>query len=85
LAIPNTAALIKGGPNPETAGKLMEFLLGETLERMLVESDSHNSPVHASVAEAYPAYAIVHALKVDYERVAAYLPEAIEAAREILP
>jgi iron(III) transport system substrate-binding protein len=85
LAIPNTAALVRGGPHPETASKLMEFLLGETLERMLVQSDSHNSPVHASVASEYEQYAIPHALEVDYERVAAYLPEAIEAAREILP
>jgi len=85
LAIPNTAALVRGGPYPETASKLMEFLLGETLERMLVQSDSHNSPVHASVAAEYEQYAIPHALKVDYERVAGHLPEAIEAAREMLP
>ncbi len=44
LTIPNTAALIKGGPHPENARVLMQFLLSPELERMLVESDSHNSP-----------------------------------------
>ena len=84
LAIPNTAALVKGGPNPENAEILMRFLLSEALERRLVESDSHNSPLHAEVAGEYPQYAIPHPLRVDYGRVADFLPEAIQAAREIL-
>jgi len=85
LAIPNTAALIKGGPNPENAKVLMHFLLGEELERLLVQSDSHNSPTHATVAQEYPQYAIPRPLRVDYGRVADFLPVAIEAAGEILP
>jgi iron(III) transport system substrate-binding protein len=84
LVIPNTAALVKGGPHPEAAARLMSFLLGETVERMLAESDSHNSPVHASVAAEYGAYAIARPLTVDYEHVARYLPEAIKTAGEIL-
>jgi iron(III) transport system substrate-binding protein len=84
LAIPNTAALIKGGPHPEAAQRLMQFLLSETLERMLVESDSHNSPIHPDVASQYDRYAIAHPLGIDYERVADFLPAAIETAREIL-
>jgi len=84
LAIPNTAALIKGGPHPGAAQKLMQFLLSETLERMLLESDSHNSPVHEVVASGYEQYAISHPLTIDYERVADFLPVAIETAREIL-
>jgi len=84
LAIPNTAALVKEGPNPQNAGVLMRFLLSEALERRLVESDSHNSPLHAKVAAEYPQYAIPYPLRVDYGRVADFLPEAIQAAREIL-
>jgi iron(III) transport system substrate-binding protein len=84
LAIPNTAALVKGGPNPESARVLMRFLLSEELERRLVESDSHNSPLHVEVAAEYPQYAIGHPLRVDYSRVADFLPEAIQTAREIL-
>ncbi len=84
LAIPNTAALIKGGPNPGAAQKLMRFLLSESLERMLVESDSHNSPIHETLAAEFAQYAIENPLLIDYERVADHLPEAIAAGREIL-
>ena len=84
LAIPNTAALIKGGPHPENARLLVRFLLSEELEEMLVQSDSHNSPVHEEIAQKYPRYAIPKPLGVDYARVAGFLPEAIKTAREIL-
>jgi iron(III) transport system substrate-binding protein len=84
LAIPNTAAMIKGGSHSEAAKRLMQFLLGEEIERLLVESDSHNSPVHESVAQKYPQYAISRALNLDYGRIADFLPEAIKSAEEIL-
>jgi iron(III) transport system substrate-binding protein len=58
LTIPNTAAVIKGGPNPTEAAALMEFLLSEKLEIMLAESDSHNSPIHADLQERFKEYAI---------------------------
>ncbi len=83
LAIPNTAAMIKSGPHPEAAKKLMQFLLSEELERLLAESDSHNSPVRSSVAQKYPQYAIPHALNLGYGRVADFLPVAIESAEGI--
>jgi iron(III) transport system substrate-binding protein len=84
LAIPNTAALIKGGHHRENARILMRFLLSGELEEILAASDSHNSPLHADVAQRYPQYAIPQPLAVDYGRVAAFLPEAIRMAREIL-
>jgi iron(III) transport system substrate-binding protein len=84
LAIPNTAAMIKGGPHAEMAKALMQFLLGEELERLLVESDSHNSPIHASVAQTYPQYAIPRPLSLDYGRIADFLPAAVETSREVL-
>ncbi len=84
LAIPNTAALIKGRPHSEAAEALMRFLLSEELERRLVKSDSHNSPIRASVAQEYPQYAIPNPLPVDYGRVADFLPTAIAVARETL-
>jgi len=84
LAIPNTAAVIKGAPHPEEAKELMDFLLSEKLEQMLAESDSHNSPIRPSLADRYKAYKIPKALDVDYARVADELPRAIQSAREIL-
>ena len=84
LAIPNTAAVIKGAPHPEEAKELMNFLLSERLEEMLVQSDSHNFPVHPALAGQYRSYAIPKALEIDYGRVADRLPKAIETAGRIL-
>jgi len=84
LVIPNTAAVIKGAPHPEEAKELMEFLLSEKLERLLVLSDSHNTPIHASLAEQFKLYAIRKPLGIDYEEVADQLPTAIQTAREVL-
>jgi len=84
LAIPNTAALIKGAGNPEEAEELMEFLLSEQLEQMLAGSDSHNCPIRPALAEQFKMYAVPKPLGVDYEKVADNLPMAIRAAREVL-
>ena len=84
LVIPNTVALIKDGPHPELAKQLMEFLLSERCEQMLAESDSHNAPVHASLAEQFRMYAISKPLGVDYRKVADQLPIAIKTAGETL-
>jgi iron(III) transport system substrate-binding protein len=84
LVIPNTAAVIKGAGHPEEAKELMEFLLSEQLEEMLVISDSHNCPIHPSLAERFKSYAIGRPLSVGYERIADQLPTAIRTAREIL-
>ena len=84
LVIPNTVALIKGAPHPEAARRLMAFLLGEDVERMLAASDAHTTPVHESVAKEFPAYAIPDRLPVDYAKVADMLPAAIETATKIL-
>ena len=84
LLIPNTAALIKGGPNPQNARKLMEFLLSEKTERMLAESVSHNIPVRSSLAKDYPEYAIEDPLRVDYRAVSRARSKAVELAMKAL-
>jgi len=84
LAIPNTAALIKGAGNPEEAEELMEFLLSEQLEKMLLSSDSHNCPIRPALAEQFKMYVIPKPLVIDYEKVADNLPLAIRTAKEVL-
>jgi iron(III) transport system substrate-binding protein len=84
LTIPNTAALIKGGGNPEEAGELMEFLLSEQLEKLLLSSDSHNCPIRPALAEQFGRYVIPKPLGVDYEKIADNLAAAIRTAREVL-
>jgi iron(III) transport system substrate-binding protein len=84
LAIPNTAAIVKGAPHRLQAEKLMQFLLSERCEEILVQSDSHNTPIHNKLARKYQQYEIGKALKLDYEKIAEQLPDAIRLAREIL-
>lgn len=82
LVIPNTVAIVRGGPNSVAAGKLVEFLLSEDVERMLVESDSHNTPIRPSLAEQFPKYAIDKRLEIDYGRVEAMLTQALRSGLE---
>lgn len=84
LTIPNTVAVIKGSPHTEEGLELLGFLLSERVERMLAGSDSHNTPVQASVAAEFSQYAIPKPLDIDYEKVADELPTAISVAWEAL-
>ena len=84
LTIPNTAALIKGGENPEEAEQLMEFLLSEQLENLLLSSDSHNCPIRPVLAEQFKRYIIPKSLGVDYDKIADNLTAAVRTAREVL-
>ena len=84
LTIPNTAAVIKGGPHLEETKVLMDFLLSKQVEQMLARSDSHNSPIHPSLTRQFEEYVISKPLDVDYEKIADHLPTAIRTAREIL-
>ncbi|MBN1817169.1 MAG: extracellular solute-binding protein [Sedimentisphaerales bacterium] len=84
LAIPNTCAVLKAAPHPATASMLMEFLLVGGAERMLLESDSHNWPVGFEPGPEFASYAIANPIAVDYGKVAAMMPQAKQAAREIL-
>jgi len=54
LVIPNTVALIKGGPHPEEADRLAAFLLSPEVERLLASSRSRNTPTLPAVASEYP-------------------------------
>ena len=84
LLIPNTVALVAGGPNPAQASALVDFLLSEQVERMLAGSVSHNVPVRAAVAADYSDYAVPDPLKVNLAHVAAAMPGAIDEAMRLL-
>ena len=80
LLIPNTVARVKGGPNPQPAAKLIDFLLSEQVERMLAESVSHNIPLRPDLAESFPQIAVPDPLAVEYSIAAAMRPQAISQA-----
>ncbi len=84
LLIPNTVARVMGGPNPREAAVLIDFLLGEQVERLLAGSVSHNVPVHAAVAAEFPEYAVPDPLEVSLPRSAAAMPGAIDLAMRYL-
>ena len=52
--------------------------------RKLAMSDSHNSPIHASLYQTFNQYRLEKPLKLSYAHVADALPEALKAVRETL-
>ncbi len=51
LFIPNTLAMVKGGPNPEAAKKLIEYLLSPEVEIALARAKSAQIPLNPQVNE----------------------------------
>lgn len=49
LFIPNTLAIIKNGPHPEQARKLVDYLLSPAIEARLAASDSAQIPLNPDV------------------------------------
>ena len=49
LFIPNTVAIIRGGPNPAGAHRLIDFLLNAEVEKKLAESESKTTPMPLAV------------------------------------
>src|SRR5258708_38441576 len=54
LFIPNTMAIIRGGPHPEGARKLVDYLLSPEVEARVAESESHQSPMNSTVHANLP-------------------------------
>lgn len=49
LFIPNTLAIIKGGPNPDAAKKLVDYLLSAKVETALAEGPSAQIPLNKNL------------------------------------
>src|SRR5439155_8131154 len=54
LFIPNTAALIKDGPNPDGGRKLIDYLLSPEVEQKLALGPSRQIPLNPAVKAALP-------------------------------
>ncbi|MHC4470921.1 MAG: extracellular solute-binding protein [Planctomycetota bacterium] len=72
LVIPNSIALIEGGPNPENGKKLIDYVLSGKVEEKLAASASAQMPVRKSVPrpEYVKSAEELVTLKVDWEMVA---------------
>lgn len=76
LVIPNTLALIKGGPNPEAARKLIDYLLSPEVELALSRSPSAQIPLHPGVSGLPPTvteFAAAKKFQPDYAAAAGQL------------
>jgi iron(III) transport system substrate-binding protein len=74
LFIPNTVAIIRNGPNPDIARKLVDYLLSPEVEEMLALGKSRQIPLNPKVKVSMPAAMApalrVRAMPVDFARAA---------------
>jgi iron(III) transport system substrate-binding protein len=84
LFIPNTVAIIKGGPHPEAARKLVDYLLTPAVETKLAEGASVQIPlnprVHAKLRVETPE--TIRAMQVDFAKAADKWDAAAKFLRE---
>lgn len=84
LVIPNTVALVKNGPNPEDARKVIDYLLGPETERKLAESPSMQIPLGAKATAPHgvPVLTDIRAMDVTFDDIAAHFEEAAAFVRD---
>jgi len=82
--VPNVAVLIKGGPHPEEAKRLIEYLLSRNTERRLAIADCAQIPVHPGVDVPKGLRPIdqIRIMRVDYGEVARKMVEIQPYLRE---
>lgn len=85
LLIPNTVALVAGGPNAESGKRLIDYLLSRDVERRLAFSESMQIPVRDGVERPahVPPYDGIAAMEVDYADIADNLERATLFCREL--
>jgi iron(III) transport system substrate-binding protein len=89
LFLPNTLAIVRGGPNPAGARQLVDYLLSAPVEKGLAESASHQIPLNPQVKANLPheierpqdAGGTVVAMDVDFEKAADRWDETQEFLR----
>lgn len=87
LFIPNTLCIIKNGPNTERAKKLVDYLLGEEVERRLAEGPSAQIPLGRrckSKSRVSPAIE-PRMMTVDFEKAADLWDEITPLMNQIFP
>jgi len=80
LVIPNTVALIKGGPNPDGGKKLIDYLLSPEVEGRLARMRSIQIPLNPAVEtpDNVPDLAKIRAIGVSFDAIAENMPDAAE-------
>lgn len=84
--IPNTAALLKGGPHPQAARAFIDFLLSAETEAWLAEQGARQIPVRADVpvAKGAPALKDFAPAAVDFDALGAQVEPLSERIDKLL-
>lgn len=69
LVVPNTVALVKGGPNSDNGKKLVEYLASKEVEKKLVESGFCEVPIHESNKNISTIATNVKTMEVSFEDI----------------
>lgn len=79
MIIPNTVSLVVGGPNPDGARKVAEYLLSPEMEARLARSRSANIPLRHAVPgpPGFPKLSDLRVMDVSYDAVMEALPEML--------
>ncbi len=84
LVIPNSVALVKGGPTLEAGKALIDFLLSPEVEQWLAASRSIQIPLNPAVkaSETVPILSSIRAMHTDFEKIAEVMPHSAQFIRE---
>lgn len=85
IIVPSVAGIIAGGPNPEEATALLDFLLSADAERLLASGAGGMIPLRPEVASEFPALLIEDAAQYDLREAASSLDAALEVFRRAFP
>jgi len=85
LVLPNTVALIKGGPHPANAKKLIDYLLSPEVETVLAAGRSAQIPLRdlPSPNPRIPPLSKIGQMDVSLDAVAAQMPNVSKAVRSL--
>ncbi|MEK7449731.1 MAG: extracellular solute-binding protein [Planctomycetota bacterium] len=84
LVIPNSIALVKNGPNPENAKKLIEYVVSAEAEQKLAHCPSAQFPLRNNLTPYSELFDLkkIKVMKIDYADIADWLPRSAQFIQE---
>jgi len=85
IVIPNTVALVAGGPDSNEGKALIDYLLSAEVEEALAAAGGAQIPLRDSLAwpAGLPPRETLRAMEIDFEEVASRLDEAVAFCRDL--
>lgn len=84
IPIPSTIGLVRGAPRPRIARAFIDHVLGEEVERMLVEGPARHAPRRASLAAEFPDRALPPTISITPDDIELAAPRAVAMCESIL-